>query len=84
MWEIVFLLAVIWFGCGYLAAGYVFAYFQREYEPIAADNLKNDTDIFVFAFVFGVVSLVALSTDDWRKHGRLYPWQVKRNTGGES
>lgn len=82
MWEIGFI--ALWLWCGYLASGYVFGYFQREFQLIASENLNDDIGSFVFAFVFGPVSLLVIFRGDWSKHGRLYPWQVKRNTGSES
>lgn len=73
-------LIVIWLWCGYLAAGYVFAYFQREFPTIASQKRSADLATSLLGFVFGPISLAA-AHPEFVKHGRLYPWQVSLSKG---
>ena len=70
----ILLFTAAWLICGYYAAGYFYAYFQREY-PLQADNdRREDASAAAVLVVFGLSSLIAMAI--WgTHHGRLYPWQ---------
>ena len=52
---------VIWFGYGFVAAGWYFAYFQGEYPTLAERDRSTDSQGATIALVFGVAALFSAS-----------------------
>ena len=69
----------IWLACGYLGAGWWYAYLVLEFPTLSEICRDRNTFEFWRAFALGPVGLLPiLVVPRWRKHGRLYPWQSTR------
>ena len=68
----------VWFGCGAIAAGFRFAYFQRKYVEIRAKHFSADKAASKSAIRWGLVSFLVVATnEDYRTAGWLWPWSAK-------
>ena len=66
-------LALAGFACGFVDAGFSYAYLQREYPHVADDDRVRDTISAGLFFIFGPISLLLSILDGWYRHGWLFP-----------
>jgi len=58
----IFIIAVIavWIICGFICAGFSFAFFQGAYPAIAKEDYRSDRlKCFLISFLFGPIALLA-------------------------
>jgi hypothetical protein len=67
------IIAAIWFGVGFIDAGFSYAYLQRQYPRLAGDGRARDTIISCAFILFGPPSLFASACRGWLRHGWLFP-----------
>ena len=67
---------VFWFLCGFVASGFIFAYFQREFTFIRKDKFEIDQNNAIVCLLFGAIALL-ISYTGYRSHGWLNPWGKK-------
>ena len=65
--------ATAWLTLGYIAAGWNFAYFQREYPDIADKYRQADFREAMFSLALGLIAFIATLTTGFYKHGWLSP-----------
>lgn len=68
-------IAVGWLACGVVTAGYWYAYFQREFPNIAAEQERVDWWSAMGSIAFGPIGFANLIWRDNRRHG----WSLNRN-----
>jgi hypothetical protein len=73
---IIALIIIGWFGCGFLAAGFIFAFFQKKFYLIAKECRVGDFVFSLFLVIFGplyligtIISLWSLNTVEVVGHG---------------
>ena len=75
---VILTLLLFWLACGFIAAGYYFAYFQRKYPDIREFVFNQDQRsawVTVFCGVGSILDLITRSR--FRSHGWLNPWGKK-------
>ena len=60
---------VIWFVCGFISAGFEFAYFQGEWPEIAEMDLKKDSEQALIALLCGPGALICTLSCRRYKYG---------------
>jgi hypothetical protein len=67
MIEFVVISAVFWGVCGFLTYGWSFAYWQRRYPEIAAENYREDKINSLFFAALGPIGLLTvIAQEGWR------------------
>ncbi len=73
MIGILIVLAAAWVFCGFVNAGFYYAYMQREYPEGAEANRMDDTSAAWGSVLFGTAALIATILTGFYKHGWLLP-----------
>ena len=74
----IILFLAVWFGSGFIAAGYSFAYFQRTYGSLRKRYFNFDQKNSVADIPLGIGAFIALIfTPRYRSKGWLNPWGKK-------
>ena len=70
---------VLWLACGCVAAGFIFAYFTREFSVLNTPaKLKERKINSCTNICLGCTALLLiLITDEMRQHGWLWPWSSR-------
>ena len=78
IWTI-YAIAVIWIICGVFSYGFTFAYFQREWPPIAEQGVREDRWFAFMTSFLGPVMLIIEAFAGQMKHGVMFTpdWYVK-------
>jgi hypothetical protein len=67
---------LFWLGCGFIGAGFWFAYLQRKYQVLRSDDFYSDREAAILGVFFGpfvtICSLLMYSAYGW-----LWPWGKK-------
>ena len=69
---IIWIECLLWIVCGIISYGFDFAYYQREYSPIAKKDYKEDRIICVFFALLGPINLIEIIIRKNYKHGLKY------------
>lgn len=62
-----------WMGCGFVAAGFNYAYFQRRFPDLADQNRRKDSGEALIAVLIGPIALLGEIAGDRTRHGWLFP-----------
>lgn len=65
---------VIWFGCGFVAAGWYFAYFQGKYPELAERDKVRDSIGAYFNLFGGVAAFLSNCSLDMNRYGWKKWW----------
>ncbi len=77
---------VIWFGLGFIRAGYMFAFWTKKHtrtmlmlnEKVGRDWYKADCKRFFVDILAGAGwFFVVLTTKEYRSYGWMFPWSKK-------
>lgn len=74
---IYFFAVFVWLVCGFVASGLFFAFFQRKFPALRADQFELDKRESVIVILFGISSLIYYIPKSNRKHGWLNPFGKK-------
>jgi len=61
--------AIIWFACGFIAAGYEFAYWQRRYPMLSRYTTKTDASHAWIDVILGCAALFVVVARGHNNHG---------------
>jgi Na+/H+ antiporter NhaC len=82
--EYLIIFLLFWWIAGFIAAGYVFAYFTKKYTILYSNKIsrgrtfKSDKLEFLIAtFIFGLFGLIAVVNTEYAKKGWMFPWSKK-------
>ena len=70
-------IVLLWFACGFVAAGYTFAYFQRKYPVNRREHFEHDKKIATSDLLLGPVSFFEFFRVRHYGYGWLNPWGKK-------
>ena len=73
------LLAVAWFGCGFIGSGFGFADLQRSNPDFAQDNYAENTKLFWIGVIAGPSTFASLALDSGYKKGFQIPGPEARS-----
>lgn len=78
MMIIEILMLIVWFVCGYYAAGYDYATSQRQCTIVHPSKTAIDRWGAFTIFVLGAAGLAIILARGRTRHGREYPWSSTR------
>lgn len=76
---LIILFAAVWLACGVIAAGVMFASWQRRYPMLRADEFNADRWFAIFCILTGPFALFASCIMPFPTFscGWLWPWSAK-------
>jgi hypothetical protein len=79
------LFSLVWFGLGFIGAGYMFAYFTKIHtkgmlqlnKQTGLEWYKKDCENFVTDIFMGFIHFLVVLTCNYDSEGWMFPWSKK-------